>query len=54
MTIGGSGNNSGERLNKQNILPKNFTSDICNEITEVVPIAKLYFDFNILEVYKSV
>ena len=54
MTIGGSGNNSGERLNKQNILPKNFTSDICNKITEVVPIAKLDSDFNILEVYKSV
>ena len=54
MTIGGAGTNTGERPNMQNILPKNFTYNICDEITDVVPIAKLDTKFNILKVYESV
>lgn len=54
MTIGGAGVNAGERLKQQNILPKNFKQNICSDVDDVVPIAKLDSDFNILEVYQSV
>ena len=54
MTIGGAGTNTGERHHLQNILPKNFTKNICNEVTDVVPIAQLDLNLNILNIYKSV
>lgn len=52
MTLGGAGT-VGEKTESQNVLPKNF-SKIHGDITDVVKIAKLDTDFNILEVYKSV
>ena len=52
MTLGGSGS-LGENVKAQNVLPKNF-SKINNGIDDVVKIAKLDNDLNILEIYKSV
>ena len=52
MTLGGAGT-SGENIEMQNILPKNF-SKINKDIEDVVKIAKLDNEYNILEVYKSV
>ena len=54
MTLGGAGYNCGERSCAQNKLPKNFTENICSSVLDVVRIAKLDFDYNILDVYDSV
>lgn len=53
MTLGGAGIAVGEKIEAQNTLPKNF-SKIHEGIDDVVMIAKLDDDLNILEVYKSV
>lgn len=54
MTIGGAGYNCGERAYAQNKLPKNFTENICNTVSDIVSIAKLDLDYNILDIYDSV
>lgn len=54
MTIGGTGCKCGERVYAQNKLPKNFFANICNTVSDVVSIAKLDLDYNILEIYGSV
>lgn len=54
MTIGGSGNNSGERKYSQNKIPKNFKNNICCDIDDIVQIVKLDKDYNVLDIYNSV